>query len=418
MSASALEEMKLKEYRQRRRVESLRQQLYALPDPAQAGELQQALTSAESELREIAQERQAQEKATNKEKANRGVLLNTAEGEAAKPGGIMLGPETTGIDVKVLLRMAHVPTGVAHLLDIKETPLVTYEISNTNDEWVRLRLASYVEGFTAQAVDTVELEAGKSVTIDQLPTFFPDRLAQVSEMTRATLNIQIDDLDGKTEQQSTFPLWLMARTSAFNSIYDPAKNEWKDISYYYGAWVTPNVPEVMQLLRRAADKHPQKFMAGYQVSKADVTEQVKAIYNALKEEEIMYIHSVVSFGASEEQNMQRVRLPRESLTHKSANCIDGTVLMASVLEAASLNPGFAFVPGHAFLAWETEEESGKWDYVETTMISTHSFEVARAEGRRQAKEQQAAFAKSGDINDFLLYSLADLRALRAIYPME
>jgi len=52
------------------------------------------------------------------------------------------------------------------------------------------------------------------------------------------------------------------------------------------------------------------------------------------------------------------------------------------------------------------------------MISTHTFEDACKEGRRQAKEHQAAFATSHDINDYLRYSLAELRALRGIYPME
>lgn len=412
------DQIKLNEYRQRRRVESLRRQLYTQPDPAEATALADSLTAAQIELKQSEQERHAKGQTANVETPAQGVLLSTGKAESARPSGIMLGAETTGIDAKVLLRMTHVPSGVAHLLSVKETPLVSYEIENTSDEWVRLRLTSFVEGFSAHTVDTVELPADKKITMDQLPTFFPAKLAQVNEMTRATLNIQIDDLDGKTEQQSTFPIWLMARTSAFNSIYDPAKDEWKDISYYYGAWVTPNASEVMQVLRRAADRHPERSLAGYQVDQADVKEQVKAIYGALKDEGILYIHSVVSFGASEEQSMQRVRLPRESLANKSANCIDGTVLMASVLEAASINPGFVFVPGHAFLAWETEEGSGKWDFVETTMISTHDFEEARKEGARQAKEQQAAFKKSNDTNDYLLWSLAELRALRGIYPME
>src|SRR4029077_11411867 len=77
------------------------------------------------------------------------------------------------------------------------------------------------------------------------------------------------------------------------------------------------------------------------------------------------------------QITQRTRLPRESLRHKSANCIDGTVLMASLLEAASLHPAIVLVPGHAFVGWETWEGSDEWDYLETTMIASHDFEAAR-----------------------------------------
>jgi hypothetical protein len=92
--------------------------------------------------------------------------------------------------------------------------------------------------------------------------------------------------------------------------------------------------------------------------------------------------------------------------------------MSSVLEASSINPGFVFVPGHAFLAWEKAEGAGDWDYVETTMIGTDDFDAAVRSGRKQAKEQQKRFAKSKDPNEFTFFSLAELRAQRGITPME
>ncbi len=71
-------------------------------------------------------------------------------------------------------------------------------------------------------------------------------------------------------------------------------------------------------------------------------------------------------------------LPRESLEDKQANCIDGAVLFATLLEAASLNPALVIVPGHAFVAWETWSGSNVWNYLETTMIGTHSFQEAHS----------------------------------------
>ena len=73
---------------------------------------------------------------------------------------------------------------------------------------------------------------------------------------------------------------------------------------------------------------------------------------------------------------QRVRLPSESLTGGQANCIDGTVLMASLLEGFSLNPAIVVIPGHAFLGWETWPNSHVWRYLETTMIGTNNFQEA------------------------------------------
>jgi hypothetical protein len=237
-------------------------------------------------------------------------------------------------------------------------------------------------------------------------------------MTRATLHIKIDDLDGKTEQESTFPIWLLARTSAYNGVEDPSSGEWVDLSPYFGAWVTPNAPDVMQVLRRAADLHPERTIVGYQVDASGVKEQVRAIFNALKTEGIVYINSVLSLGATKGEYMQRVRLPRESLATKSANCIDGTVLMASLLEAASLNPGLVLVPGHAFLAWQPQDGSDEWDFLETTMIGSHDFDAAYDSGKGSAKHYRTLKEHTGDEYYFCLLSLPALRAQYGITPME
>ena len=412
MSDNVLTEAMLTEYQQRRKVELLRQQLYAQSDPSASPQLMQALMDAEEELHRLEKERRAQEPAKE-----RGVLLDIGD-EGEKPGGILLGADTTGVDAQVLLRQSHVPTGIVHLFDANETPLVTFRIGYTGDEYVRLRLTSFIEGYSAQAIDTVELSYQQSVEIRQLPTFFPDRIRPVTEMTRATLHIRIDDLDGATEQQSTFPIWLLARTSAYLGVVDPATGDWVDLTPYMAAWVTPHAPVVMKLLRRAADMHPDQHIVGYQVGPAGIQEQVQAIFEALKAEGIVYVNSVLSFGATGGEYMQRVRLPRESIEDKSANCLDGTVLMASILEAASLNPGIVLVPGHAFLAWETQNDNDQWDYLETTMIGSHDFQMAHQAGRAMAEQQKALVERLNAPRYFRLLSLPDLRVRRGIMPME
>ena len=66
---------------------------------------------------------------------------------------------------------------------------------------------------------------------------------------------------------------------------------------------------------------------------------VKAIYDALQTKaNIKYVNSTVDFNPDETAKTQRVRLPRETLKERQANCIDGALLFASLLEAISLNP--------------------------------------------------------------------------------
>jgi hypothetical protein len=79
--------------------------------------------------------------------------------------------------------------------------------------------------------------------------------------------------------------------------------------------------------------------------------------------------------------IQRVRLPRESIEQKSANCIDGSVLMASLLEATGIEAVIVIVPKHAYLGFRPVRlRPLEYEYVETTMIGTKSFDEATAAG--------------------------------------
>lgn len=399
MVNQSIYEARLAEQTQRRLLESLREKLFSQPTLEADPPVEDRLLEAEQELQRLEQKRMKLELAEN-----HGLLLKVQ----TQPDSQFLGVRTTGIDATVLLRQSYVPTGVVHLLDPQKTPLVTFKIRYEGDEYTRIRVTSFVEDYSARSITTQELDKDNpQCEIHHLPTFFPDRIHQVTELTRATLHIQIDDLDKTIEQESTFPIWLLARTSAHLWIMDPAKHKRMDMTHLLGAWVTPNVPEVMHLLRRAADLHPKKQMVGYQADPQGVEEQVKAIFEALKEQGVHYINSTLCFGASRGEMMQRVRLPREALSAKSANCLDGTVLMASILEAATLNPAIVLVPGHAFLAWERTENTGDWDYLETTLIGTSSFENAHRAGRRQVSSRSLK-----------LLPLPDLRLKFGVTPME
>lgn len=400
-------------YQQRRWVEALRQQVYARTNPADSSTLLSELLEAEQCLYQM-------EMALSEGPAQleEGVLLDSG-GKGRKPGGVLMGQETTGVDLKVHLRQSYLPTAILHILDPTEHPLVTFKITYSGGEYVRLRLTSFVEGYSARAIDTIELTyKDNQAELHQLPTFFHQRLKNITEMCRATLHIRVDDLDGKTEQQSTFPIWLMARTSAHLSMRDPSTGDRVDLSPYLAAWVTPNSPAVMALLRHAVDLHPEKRLNGYQDDPEGVRVQVKAIYDALKKARLKYVNSVLCSGQQFGTAMQRVRLPREALKHRSANCLDATVLMASALESTSLYPGIVLVPGHAFLAWETSKMGGAWDYLETTMIGSHEFEDANGAGRELAATYASSAREKNRPDLFRLLPVFDLRIEKGIYPME
>lgn len=324
-------------------------------------------------------------------------------------------PARGDLQVTARLRMAQVPSSVVHLLEAGEQPLVTLTVQNHRTEPARVRLRAVVEGYSAHAIDTVVVAAGGSSDIHLLPTFFPERLAAIREICRATLHLCIDDLDGKTEQERTVPIWLLPRSSALLYVADPATGQRRDLTRYLGAYVTPNAPGVLDLLRRAASQIPGGAVASYQVDAQGVQAQVAAVYNTLRDVGLTYVNSVLYAGVVPGVLGQRIRLPRESLEQRSANCIDGVVLLASVLEAASLNPAVVLVPGHALLAWETGEGSNEWDYLETTLLGSAGFDSAWESGRSLAEKYEALGRSKAQA--FRRLSLRALRDQR-IWPME
>jgi len=401
-------------YQQRLVVEKLQQEFFQLKDNSTSQDLFNELHQAEIRLAEL----EEMIKSSKDQSIQSGLLLNL---ETTGDPGMVLGLETTGLRAQVHLRLAQVPTAIYHLFNPQRNPLVRITVKNGPQDIRRLRVTSYIEGFSAKAVDTLEIEADGEELFDQLPTLFRKRIADLTELERASLNVMVEDLDTqKVELHASRSIWLLARTTAPLAVRDPMTGEWQDLTPYLGAFVTPNSPSLMKFLRQAAEIHPEKRLVGYQGDENDVEPQVKALYQSLKQNaEITYINSRISFTPEQGAANQRVRLPRESLGDKSANCIDGAVLFASLLEAISLSPALVIVPGHAFVAWETWKDApDKWRYLETTMIGSHPFEESLRAGEVNAARYQALGDATGQTSSFQVLPLRQLRTIHGILPME
>lgn len=399
------------EYQARLEVERLRREVFCQPDPsAVAPEILEELETAEMVLNDAQKKRIT----AQNEDPGSGLILDTKKA----PG--LLGADTTGLEAAVYLRMRQLPTAISHLFDSERNPLVSSVVRNAGSgDKRRVRVTSFVEGYSANAVDTAELKANQEIEFKQMPTFFPGMLKDVTELTKATLNVLIEDLDGEIELHRTHPIWLLARTSAPLAVQDPKSGDWQDLTHYLGAFVTPNAPSLMHYLRVAAGYHPGGRLIGYQGDPGKVEPQAEALYNALKNEsQVTYVNSLIDFNPDQGTTSQRVRLPRESLADREANCIDGTVLFASLLEGISMNPAIVLVPGHAFVAWETWKNMNEWRYLETTMIGTHTFQEARSSGEALAKKYQELKKKNNQPLYFRRLSLKELRTDKGITPME
>ncbi len=142
--------------------------------------------------------------------------------------------------------------------------------------------------------------------------------------------------------------------------------------------VTPNDPDVEELIRKAADYTDSGLMwGGYggHVNDDDggVWDRLQAIWQAENDYRLTYVSTLVSFAPGA---VQRIRMPAEVLNQQSGNCIELALLFASAVEALRLEVALILIPGHAFVGIRTDQENAKYYFVETTLIGRSSFAKA------------------------------------------
>lgn len=296
---------------------------------------------------------------------------------------------------------------------------VDFEITNNGAKTVRIIVESELQGYSEKAVNTIDLKAGETKTIGQTPSLKPTSIPR--EIVNTMLHYRIADSSGTIIQEQTLPVKMYAVDTMLWAVQEG--DEWTDTSLFIAAFVTPHEAEIDNVVRKAAEYHPESSMYGYQCGSCSdeawreyTMVQVKAIYEALQNDyRVKYINSTIAYS-NHSDAPQRVRLPAESLRTGSANCIDGTVLYAAALESMDMHPYIIITPGHAFLGYETNpDDKESMICLETTMTGSATFEEATLAGIKELlEEENNGNLKSGKTK---IISIQDLRA-KGILPMK
>jgi hypothetical protein len=157
----------------------------------------------------------------------------------------------------------------------------------------------------------------------------------------------------------------------FYVLLDEEGEEIEDFSMVFAAYVNENHPWVDGILKEALETGIIDAFTGYQSGDGSkVLEQVFAIWEVLQKRGIKY-SDISTTTPSKYVASQTVRFLDDSIDATQANCVDGTVLMASILRKIGLNVYLTMVPGHCLLAFDL----GKGDDdeilgLETTMLGT------------------------------------------------
>jgi hypothetical protein len=257
----------------------------------------------------------------------------------------------------------------------REWPAVAVTVVNSSGQELRQRIAVRLPGWSDEEIQLAEVGPGQVKTYKFAPTFY-GKLYRNDEITAATTSVTITDMSGKVVYSRTAPVRLRSADDMF----------WgEDFKYapYIASWVTPHDPEVERVLSIAKEYMPGRRLPGYESWKSADEQsrmtyaEARAIYTALRRTGISYVKSSATLGTHmHAQITERVRMPGESLRLRSANCIDGAVMYASLFENLGMDPVVVLVPGHAYVGVRSAEQSDRYLYIETALTGRANFDAA------------------------------------------
>ena len=285
-----------------------------------------------------------------------------------------------------------------------ETPkpdigLIRWKLSNRGNELITVSLASEIPEWTPPKITTVSVKPNQSEMVMQTP--FGTRLLRNHTLVPSSLLLR-----AKIRERVIFEETRDIAIRAADDMVWGLKAPFDSI-FLIAAWVTPKDPSVERVLSIAKDNWLlDRSLSGYQ---KQVMPQVKAIYNAIRNDiKVSYVNSPVTFG--QPRQAQRVRLPRETISQKAANCIDGAVLFASLFENIGLEPLIIVGPKHAFVGVREVSGSNNVIFIETTLVGKTgflNFDNAVTAGSERYKREQ---------NSLRIVDIKKCRE-KGIYPM-
>lgn len=221
-----------------------------------------------------------------------------------------------------------------------------------------------------------------------------------------------DDIDEvmSLRQINDCPFGVIFRTPKKNG---KMPEEFHNIQFMYAAYANENHPQIDQILKEAKATGLNESFHGYQGTEEDVIRQVNAIWVALQRRGITY-SSITNTTPVKGVYAQHVRFLDESINMTQANCVDGSVLMASVLKKIEIKTCLVLVPGHCYLAFYSNdpEKGGKLYGLETTMLGSKSalndaINVATVQAEKSLQKSWGKFQQEN--SGYMLVDLDDAR---------
>lgn len=229
----------------------------------------------------------------------------------------------------------------------------------------------------------------RGVTYFVYPTLELDYSALRAQTTPLPETITIRVMEKSSSQNGRPMVTTKTKTVQVRSITDcPFSRGREDWRWMFAAYVNENSPIIEQILQEASHVGLTNSFADYQHDERDVLKQIFSVWYVLQNRGIKYSNIVTPSAESDQVFSQTVRPISESFQYQQANCVDRSVLFASIFRKIGLHTQLVTVPGHCFVLVYLDKKSSKPFYIETTELgNTDLGPSSRAGGNPQLAQQ-------------------------------
>ncbi len=242
-----------------------------------------------------------------------------------------------------------------------------------------------------------------------------DALHKVKQQKPANLNIKVS-VNGKAlDEQNEVVTLRSINECPFAVIFGEGDDATADdLSWMFAAYVNENHPWIDGILKEALEAKLIDSFDGYQSGDPEkVLAQVYAVWHIMQRHGMKY-SDITNTPKSKFAAAQVVRFLDDSVAGAQANCVDGSVIFASILTKLSIKCGLVLVPGHCFVCFDLDPD-GDLDVtagddertvigLETTMLGSNDLkplsELKKIPGKQRdqlaKKEGQASAGTFGN----------------------
>ena len=286
-----------------------------------------------------------------------------------------------------------IPLGIYHLYGkVQEAgSVVSVTVSNLAPSDRQFRIDAEVGAVAERVTRVVSISHGSHQTISFVPPLLPGfnaALVRSEVRTELTLTITAIETGGeRVAYDEKFPVRVLPRDMLPLEVRT-GENTTRPAYIYLAAWMTPKAKSVAQIVADAK-KHTRGVVAFGTNPGANIEAQVKAVFEELKTHGVSFgMDAACTPGVG---TIQKTRLPTAVLESTKAECLEGPILFATLLEALGIPALIVLTPVHAWVGWEppldtkSKSPAGR-KFLDTTGV--HDFDSALAAGQAAYQQEE------------------------------